>query len=67
MKPVYSVSEVAKHLKVTRLTIIKLIKQGKIKAFRMGKVYRIEEDSINELLANKEVVKDEPAREAVSQ
>jgi len=38
---VMTIPEVADHLKVTRQTIHKLMKEGKIKAFKIGRSTRI--------------------------
>ncbi|WP_292593945.1 helix-turn-helix domain-containing protein [Mesotoga sp. UBA5847] len=38
---VITIPEVAEHLKVTRQTIRKLLKDGKIKAFKIGRSTRI--------------------------
>jgi excisionase family DNA binding protein len=44
------VNEVAKRLKVSRKTISRYIKAGKLKAFYIGNQYRIFESSLNALV-----------------
>lgn len=42
--------QVAAHLQVHHLTVLKLIKQKKIKAVKVGRVYRITEAALEEFL-----------------
>jgi excisionase family DNA binding protein len=51
---ILTVDEFAEKIKVTRLTVLKLIKEGKILAFRLSKApkspYRIKESEIERLI-----------------
>jgi len=47
---VYSIIEVMDILKVTRRTIYNWLRAGKIKAFKVGKEWRITEESLREFL-----------------
>jgi excisionase family DNA binding protein len=49
---IYTAEQVAKLLQVHHLTVLKLIKQKKLKAVRVGRVYRITESAINAFLEN---------------
>ncbi len=42
--------QVAKELQVHHLTVLKLIKQKKLKAIRIGRVYRIRENDLDAFL-----------------
>ena len=45
----YTVTEVAKQFSVSRQTVLKWIKTGKIKAVKVVKVYRIPKEEIDRL------------------
>lgn len=47
---VYTVKQVAKHLKVSERTVIRLIHNKKIKASKVGYAWRIQEKDINKYL-----------------
>lgn len=47
----YSVAELAQHWKVNDPTIYKMIKSGKLKAFRVGVGYRITDKAVREFEA----------------
>ena len=49
----YRTGKVAEMLGVNRVTVIRWIKQGKIKAVRVGKEFRIPEDEVKRLLKGK--------------
>jgi len=49
----YRTGKVAEILGVNRVTVIRWIKQGKIKAMRIGKEFRIPEDEVKRLLKGK--------------
>ena len=53
MTKLYRTGKVAEILGVNRVTVIRWIKQGKIKAVRVGKEYRIPEDEVKRLLKGK--------------
>jgi len=44
---VYSSKEVADKFKVTYLTVFRWIKSGKLKAFKVGKQYRIKQEDLD--------------------
>ena len=53
----YTVTEVAKQFSVSRQTVLKWIKAGKIKAVKVVKVYRIPNEEIERLLVDREAEK----------
>lgn len=48
----YTIEEVAKMLKVVYLTVYRWIKSEKLKAFKIGKQYRIKEKDLNNFIEN---------------
>jgi excisionase family DNA binding protein len=44
-------AEVADHLRVSSMTVYRLIKSGELRAARIGKSYRISEDDVDSYLA----------------
>jgi len=48
----YTAEQVATMLQVHHLTVLKLIKQKKLKAVKVGRVYRITEAALNAFLDN---------------
>jgi putative molybdopterin biosynthesis protein len=48
----YTVEEVSKKLKITKLSIYRYIKSGKLKAYRIGKNIRISEENLNKFIIN---------------
>jgi excisionase family DNA binding protein len=57
--PLFTVSEVADVLRVSNMTIYRLIKAGEISALRVGKNYRIRERDLEDYLATGSVAADE--------
>ena len=49
MLDLLTVAEVQKVLRVSRLTVMKLIHDGKLRAFKVGSAWRIEREAINDL------------------
>ncbi|GAB6135881.1 hypothetical protein JCM16307_14300 [Thermococcus prieurii] len=49
----YRTGEVAKKLGVSKMTILRWIKSGKLKAHRIGKEYRVPESEIKRILEGK--------------
>ena len=49
-KEFYLVEELAKKLRVCNMTIYRYIKTGKIKAYKIGKEFRIDEKEFNSFL-----------------
>lgn len=49
---IFTIDEAAEYLKLSHQTIRKLIKEGKIKCFKTGRIYRITNDSIQEFIKN---------------
>lgn len=47
-----TVAEVAKHIRVSNMTVYRLIKQGDLPAVRVGKSYRVTEDDLNAYLSS---------------
>ena len=48
---VYTVEQVAEMLQLNPVTILRRIHGGKLKALKIGSVYRITEDALNEFLS----------------
>ncbi len=48
-----TVAEVAAMMRVSTMTVYRLIKAGDIKAVRVGKSYRIREDDVDRFLADR--------------
>ncbi len=51
-----TVDKVAIKLKVSRNTVVNLIKKGDIKALRVGGQYRIPEDNFNKFIKDSEIM-----------
>ncbi len=49
-KPFYKAEELAEVLQVNIMTIYRYIKSGKLKAYKIGKEYRIDEKEFNKFL-----------------
>lgn len=49
----YSIEEVAKKLKVSYLTVYRWIRAGKLKSYKAGKQYRIDEAELNEFIGKR--------------
>lgn len=47
-----TVDDVAEKLQLTRRTIYEYIKQGKLSAVRIGRLYRIEQSALDEFIAS---------------
>ena len=47
---IYTTEQVAKLLQIHPLTVLKYIKEGKIKAIKLGRVYRFRESALQEFL-----------------
>ncbi|MEY2435962.1 MAG: hypothetical protein QOH64_1313 [Acidimicrobiaceae bacterium] len=46
-----TVAEVAEHLRVSSMTVYRLVKAGDLPAVRVGKSYRVREDDLDAYLA----------------
>jgi len=46
-----TVNEVADLLRESRMTVYRLIKEGQLKALRVGRSYRLREDDVDEYLS----------------
>lgn len=46
---VLTVDEVAKHLKVHRLTVLKKLNEGELTGFRFGRAWRVSREALEEL------------------
>jgi excisionase family DNA binding protein len=57
--PLLTVAEVADVLRVSNMTVYRLIKGGEIPALRVGKNYRIRQDDLEAYLASGSVAADE--------
>ncbi len=49
----YRTGEVAKKLGISKMTVLRWIKSGKLKAYRIGKEYRVPESEILRILEGK--------------
>lgn len=49
-KPFYKAEELAELLEVNIMTIYRYIKAGRLKAYKIGKEYRIDKDEFNRFL-----------------
>ena len=45
-----TVAEVASVMRVSRMTVYRLIRRGQLKAIRVGRNYRVREEDLNEYL-----------------
>jgi excisionase family DNA binding protein len=45
--------EVADHLRVSSMTVYRLIKSGELRAVRVGKAYRLLEDDVDAYIADR--------------
>ena len=48
-----TVNEVADLLRVSRMTVYRLINQGEIAALRVGRIYRLREDDVDTYLSDR--------------
>lgn len=48
---VYTLEEIAEILHVTRRTLYNYVKDGKLKAIKLGRVWRVTEDALKEFLS----------------
>jgi excisionase family DNA binding protein len=53
LEKIYTPEQIAKHLQVHHLTVLRLIKAKKLKAVKIGRIYRIKESSLNKFLTSK--------------
>jgi excisionase family DNA binding protein len=51
-----TVNEVADLLRVSRMTVYRLIKEGQIAALRVGRSYRLREDDVDDYLTERYTV-----------
>lgn len=49
-KEFYLVEELAEKLRISNMTIYRYIKAGKLKAYKIGKEFRIDKDEFNKFL-----------------
>lgn len=52
MESLLTVSEVAKLLRVSSMTVYRMLKNGNMAALRVGKKYRIKKSEINKFIRN---------------
>ena len=50
-----TVAEVAQVMRVSRMTVYRLIRRGQLKAIRVGRNYRVRENDLNEYLEEQAV------------
>jgi excisionase family DNA binding protein len=51
MKTLMTVTEVAAHLRVSKMTVYRLIKVGQLPAMRVGRGYRIKQQAVDKYLS----------------
>lgn len=56
-KNYYSLNDLITELGLSRKTLIKYIRTGRIEAFRLGKAYRVTQESLDKYIAREKVVK----------
>lgn len=61
MEKFFTTEQVASMLQVHPFTILKFIKQGKLKGIKLGRVYRITENDVREFLAER-TIQTKPAK-----
>ncbi len=49
----YTVAEVARVLRVSNMTVYRLVKAGELPAVRIGKSYRLREEDVNKYLSDR--------------
>jgi excisionase family DNA binding protein len=49
-KEIMTVSQVAKYLQLSEMTTYKLVQEGKIPAFKIGRHWRIKKDDLSEFI-----------------
>ena len=55
-KPYLSIQEVAKRFRVNATTVYRLVKRGRLPAFKVGNQWRFSEERLREWIADKERV-----------
>lgn len=55
-KPYLSIQEVAKRFRLNNTTVYRLVKQGRLPAFKVGNQWRFSEDRLKEWIADRERV-----------
>jgi excisionase family DNA binding protein len=53
LEKLYTPEQVANYLQVHHLTILRMIKAKKLKALKIGRIYRIPESDLKKFLKNK--------------
>jgi len=59
MTETYTLSDVAEALKVSRRTVLRYVKTGRIKAFKFGNNYRITQENIDKFMAENSLENEE--------
>lgn len=47
---VLTIAQVAKYLQISEMTTYKLVKEGKIKAFKIGRHWRVKKEDLTEFI-----------------
>jgi len=53
-----TVAEVAAVMRVSRMTVYRIIRRGQLKAIRVGRNYRVREDDLSQYLEAQAVIQD---------
>lgn len=56
MEEFYTIEEIAKNLKVTKMTIYRYIKAGKLKAYKLWKEIRVKKDDYEFFIINSKFI-----------
>ncbi|MGF7186745.1 excisionase family DNA binding protein [Desulfitispora alkaliphila] len=51
-KEIMTISQVAKYLQISEITTYKLVKEEKIKAFKIGRHWRVKKEDLNKFIEN---------------
>jgi excisionase family DNA binding protein len=50
MEKLFTVDEVADAFRINKQTVLRFIREGKIKAYKVGREYRVKEEEVNAYL-----------------
>jgi len=52
---IMTISQVAKYLQISEITTYRLVQEGKIPAFKVGRSWRIKREDINEFIEKQKI------------
>lgn len=53
METIYTIKEVAEMFKIDKLTVSQMLREGRLKGFKIGNVWRVKESDLVELMNTK--------------